>query len=53
MVVTLLEVSEREREREKGCSGLTPTHWAFKNSLCWSRYQKEGNVLFNDTLNTF
>ena len=28
-VVTLLEVSEKE----EGCSGLTPTHRAFKNSL--------------------
>ena len=30
LVVTLLEDSERER---RGCSGLTSTHWAFKNPL--------------------
>ena len=39
----MLEVSENEE-------GLV-THWAFKNLLWVGR--KEGNVLFNDALNTF
>ena len=39
--------------KRRGCSGFTPTHWAFKNPLSGGVRTEEGNVLFNDALNTF
>ena len=45
-------LSIRERERERNVLFNVALKWSKRNHRC-SVYRKEGNVLFNDALNTF